>query len=162
MKCPLWPIAAKLESAGTKTFLREVDQELWRWKSICQILILIAWLVTMPCFLPKIAQIVQKGVKVGPKVLTWVVPFRVLLLVRILANLDHLWRSKGLKTSQKRLFAAVIFCPLWLIFFENLFYRKQCKYAMNIGVAQIRGALSQFIVVKKCSFVSLPDTAFHF
>ena len=25
--------------------------------------------------------------------------------------------------------------------FKNLFYQKQCKYATNIGVAQIRGAL---------------------
>lgn len=29
----------------------------------------------------------------------------------------------------------------WFIFFRNVFYQKQRKYAMNIGVAQIRGTL---------------------
>ena len=31
-----------------------------------------------------------------------------------------------------------------LYFLKNLFYQKQCNYAMNLGVAQIRVALSQF------------------
>ena len=30
-------------------------------------------------------------------------------------------------------------------FFKNLFYHKHCQYAMNIGVAEIRGALYSFI-----------------
>ena len=35
-------------------------------------------------------------------------------------------------------------CLWWFIFFKHLFYQEQCKYAMNLGVAQIRGALLQF------------------
>ena len=31
--------------------------------------------------------------------------------------------------------------PRRFIFLKNLFYQKQCQYAMNIGVAQIRGTL---------------------
>ena len=29
-----------------------------------------------------------------------------------------------------------------IYFFKNLFYQKQSKYTMNVGIAQIRGALS--------------------
>ena len=43
-------------------------------------------------------------------------------------------------------------CPQWPIFFKNLFYQNNCKDAMNIGGGQIRGALFDFFVVKKCSF----------
>ena len=43
-------------------------------------------------------------------------------------------------------------CPWWLIFFKNLFYRKNCKEAMNIEGGQIRCALFNFFVVKKCPF----------
>ena len=32
--------------------------------------------------------------------------------------------------------------------FLNFFYQKQCKYAMIIGFAQIRGALLQFLLGK--------------
>ena len=32
-------------------------------------------------------------------------------------------------------------CSQSFIFFKNLFYQKQWEYGMNIGVAQIRGAL---------------------
>ena len=32
-----------------------------------------------------------------------------------------------------------------IFFFENLFYRKQCKYGINIEVAQISGALYRFL-----------------
>ena len=28
-----------------------------------------------------------------------------------------------------------------IYFFKTMFYHKQCKYAMNIGITQIRGAL---------------------
>ena len=31
--------------------------------------------------------------------------------------------------------------PEWFIFFKNVFYQKQYKYATNTGVAQIRGVL---------------------
>ena len=32
--------------------------------------------------------------------------------------------------------------PLMMLCFQkNLFYQKQCKYTMNIGIAQIRDAL---------------------
>ena len=43
-------------------------------------------------------------------------------------------------------------CRWWLIFFKNLFYQNNCKDAMNIGGGQIRGALFNFFVVKKCPF----------
>ena len=32
-------------------------------------------------------------------------------------------------------------CPQRFIFYKNLFHQKQFHYAMNIGVAQIRGDL---------------------
>ena len=46
-KWPLQAIAAKLESAGTKSFLLEDDQESRRWNRICQISILTLWPVTL-------------------------------------------------------------------------------------------------------------------
>ena len=39
------------------------------------------------------------------------------------------------------------------ICFKNLFYQNQCKYAMNIGGTQIRGALLWFFLGKKCPFI---------
>ena len=53
-------------------------------------------------------------------------------------------------------------CPCWLIFFENLFYQNNCKEAVNIGRGQIRGALFNFTVVKKCPFLYLLDIALSF
>ena len=163
LKCSLWYIAAKLENIWTKIFLQEVHQESCGWNIICQILILPIWLVTPPCFLVKLSQILQKvivffperreeikisfwhiwiaqwlkffrstayffiltiirrkrGVKLGRKVLT-LSPFlfhkysnpskkfqtvflfaRVLPLLRISAILDHIWRVRTQKTSQK-------------------------------------------------------------
>ena len=47
-------------------------------------------------------------------------------------------------------------------FFKYLFNQKQCKYAINIGVAQIRDALLKFILEKKCPLMSLLDAAFSF
>ena len=43
-------------------------------------------------------------------------------------------------------------CPGWPIFFKNLFYQNSCKEAMNMGGGQIRGALFNIFVVKKCPF----------
>ena len=34
------------------------------------------------------------------------------------------------------------------LLFSNVFYGNQCKYAMNIGVAQIRSTLLQFFTEK--------------
>ena len=53
-------------------------------------------------------------------------------------------------------------CLWWLIFFKNLFYQKICKKTMKIGESQIRGALFNFFVVKKCPFLHLPDAALSF
>ena len=50
-------------------------------------------------------------------------------------------------------------CPWWLIFFKNLFYQKNFKDTINIGGGQIRGPLFNFFVVKKCTFLHLPDPA---
>ena len=38
--------------------------------------------------------------------------------------------------------------PRWLIFFKNLSYQKQFKFAINIGFAQIRCSLLQFFLGK--------------
>ena len=38
--------------------------------------------------------------------------------------------------------------PRWFIFLKKLFYEKQSKYAMNIGVAVIRSALLKFFYKK--------------
>ena len=46
-------------------------------------------------------------------------------------------------------------CPRWLIFFRSVFYQNNwnnCKKVMNRGRGQIRGALYNFFVVKKCLF----------
>ena len=48
------------------------------------------------------------------------------------------------------------YCPWWLIFFKN------CKEAMSIGWGQIRGALFDCFVVKKCPFLCLSDAALSF
>ena len=53
-------------------------------------------------------------------------------------------------------------CPWWLIFFKNLFHRKNYKQAMKIRGGQIWGALFNFFVVKKCPFLHLPDAALSF
>ena len=45
-------------------------------------------------------------------------------------------------------------CPQWLIFFKLLFYENNYKEAMKIGGGQIKGALFNCFVVKKCPFVS--------
>ena len=50
---------------------------------------------------------------------------------------------------------------IYIYFFKN-FYQKQFKYAMNLGVAQIRGVLLQIFIGKKCLFVSLSDAALNF
>ena len=41
-------------------------------------------------------------------------------------------------------------------YFKNVFYQKQCKYAMNIGLAQKRGVLLHFFMGKNYLFISLP------
>ena len=38
-------------------------------------------------------------------------------------------------TSRPKLCWTFRCCPQWFIFFKNLFYQNQCKYAMDIGVA---------------------------
>ena len=43
-------------------------------------------------------------------------------------------------------------CPWWLIFFKHLSYQSNCKETVNIGGGQVRGALFNFSVVKKCPF----------
>ena len=71
----------------------------------------------------------------------------------------HTWWEPFLNTYRRR----VILSPncVWLldtalnIFYKNLFYQKQFKYAMNMGIDQIKG-------VKKCPFISLLDAAFTF
>ena len=47
--------------------------------------------------------------------------------------------------------------PLMTIFIKNLFYQNNCKDAVNIGGVQIRSALFNFFVVKKCPFLYLLD-----
>ena len=53
-------------------------------------------------------------------------------------------------------------CPWWLIFFKDLFYQNVCKEAMSIGGSQIRGALLNFSVVKKCPVLYPLDAALSF
>ena len=53
-------------------------------------------------------------------------------------------------------------CPWWLIFFKNLLYQNNCKETMNLGGGQIRGAIFNFFVVKKCPFFYLPDAVLVF
>ena len=61
LKCPLWPIW------WNQNFLQEVDQESFGWNRTSKIMILIVWLVTPPCFLPKIVQIVQRVIVFFPE-----------------------------------------------------------------------------------------------
>ena len=60
-------ITAKLGNDGTKMLLQEVGQESCWWNRVCQILILILWIVTPPCFLAKIAQILQNVIAFFPE-----------------------------------------------------------------------------------------------
>ena len=53
-------------------------------------------------------------------------------------------------------------CSQWLIYFKNLFYQNNYKEAMDIGGGQIRGALFNFFVVRKCSFLYLSNVALSF
>ena len=52
--------------------------------------------------------------------------------------------------------------PLLTYFFQKFVYSKNCKVAMNIGGGQIKGALFNFFVVKKCPFLHLLDAALSF
>ena len=56
----MWPIAAKLESAGTKLFVLTNAPEVRDCNKVGQTLILTCWLLIWPCFLPKIAKTAQK------------------------------------------------------------------------------------------------------
>ena len=47
-------------------------------------------------------------------------------------------------------------CPQSYFFLENLLYQKQCKCVMNIGVAQIRGAIYRFFIVKRWNRIEYP------
>ena len=57
----------KIEKYLNQFFLQEIDQEPCGWNSICQILILPLWLVTPPCFLVKLPQILQKVIVFFPE-----------------------------------------------------------------------------------------------
>ena len=57
----------KIEKYLKQFFLQEVDQEPCRWNSICQILILPLRIVTPPCFLVKLPQILQKVIVFFPE-----------------------------------------------------------------------------------------------
>ena len=57
----------KTEKYFNQFFLREVDQEPCGWNSICQNLILPLWLVTPPCFMVKLPQILQKVIVFFPE-----------------------------------------------------------------------------------------------
>ena len=46
------------------------------------------------------------------------------------------------RKSNKRDNSGIQTLPSMIFFFKNIFYQKQCKYAMNIGVAETRGTLS--------------------
>ena len=59
LKCLLWSIAAKLENVGTKMSL-QIDKIFWNF-------ILILWLVTLPCFLAKVAQIFEEVIVFFPE-----------------------------------------------------------------------------------------------
>ena len=47
--------------------------------------------------------------------------------------------------SMAKLHPAFGGCPQSFTFFKNLIYQKQCKYAMNIGVADIKGPFYSFL-----------------
>ena len=49
-----------------------------------------------------------------------------------------------------------------IFFFKNLFYQNSCKEAMIIEGGQIKGALFNFFVEKKCPFLYLLDAALSF
>ena len=62
--------------------------------------------------------------------------------------------SRG--NSRAKMHLALRCCPPLFIFFETLFYQMQCKYAMNIGVVEIRGGLLQFFIRKMPFCISAP------
>ena len=89
-------------------FLQEVDQESCGWNSICQILILPLWLLTSPCFLGKISQILQKVIiffpERGEELKTsfwyiWIAQW--LKLLRTAAYFFRFWLSFGGKEGSK-------------------------------------------------------------
>ena len=45
--------------------------------------------------------------------------------------------------------------PTMIFIFQKLLSKK-CKYAMNLGVVEIRGALLLFFIGKKYPLISLP------
>ena len=67
LKCPLWYIAAKLENIWTKIFLQEVDQESYGRRIFVKFWSSPYWLLTPPCFLVKISQILQKVIVFFPE-----------------------------------------------------------------------------------------------
>ena len=71
--------------------------------------------------------------------------------------MNKIWKQRGKARGYFRLKLSPTsgYCPQWLIFFKNLFYQNNCKDSINIGGGQIRSALSNFFVVKKCPFSGL-------
>ena len=73
---------------------------------------------------------------------------------------EKYWTSYTLLTlinrgnSWPKLHQAFGCCPWGFIFSKNLFYQKQRKYVMNIGVTQIRGILLLFLWGKVPFYVS--------
>ena len=57
-------------------------------------------------------------------------------------NITVLHPTRG--KSRPELCPAFGRCPLIYFVFKNLFYQKQCKYAMNIRLTQIRGTFYSF------------------
>ena len=91
----------------SKFFLQEVDQEYCGWNRICQILILTLWLVTPPCFLGKIAQILQIVIIFFPereeeiKLLFDIFGWSFSALPLISFDFSHLQWKQGIKVRPK-------------------------------------------------------------
>ena len=86
LKYPLWSIAAKLENIWTKIFLQEVDQESYGRRIFVKFWSSPYWLLTPPCFLVKISQILQKVIVFFPE-----------RGEEIKASLWHIWIAQWLK-----------------------------------------------------------------
>ena len=102
----------KTEKYLNQFFLQEVDQKPCGWNSICQILILPLWLVTPPCFLIKLPQILQKVIVFFPerggeiKTLFW-----------------HIWIAQWLK----------IFCTITYFFSILIIFKRESQRGLKVG-----------------------------
>ena len=123
----------KTEKYLKQFFLQEVDQEPCRWNSICQILILLLWIVPPPCFLVKLPQILQKVIVFFPET-RW----------EIKTLFWHIWIAQGLK----------FFCSTTYFFSVLTIFKRESQRGLKVGPKVLTLGPSLFHKYSKLNYIT--------